>query len=423
MPDSVIADGYEALIGAIYLDGGLNVASTVIKKHWQIHLNSSSPRHDNPKSVLQVWALNRGKVLPTYGMLGSSGVGRNLEYVMEVQVEGCRPFQGKGPSKQAAEMNAAQRMLEKMNIPIDASTSSSPSDSDLDFGGWRQKKILSFLGEKGLHLVIAAMLLRKFPQEPEGALTKRFHSLTSKEMLIEICKANNANQVLRKKYRSESWLATECTAHIGDLYQKQGFDVAQAFISHHWKTHININRMSEPPKHPKTALQEWTMGNGLEKPVYKVVNISGPEHALQFTMKVSVKGFHPVHGKGSSKQTAEKHAAQLFLRINKRIAIPRRASRTGISTLRRPSQARKRKRKMPKDTMSMSPKPQNKMGKYIETSVETLGPHQDSGTPRALWLRPGVPRLALTPRLSTPPRLWLTSRFQGGSILQRQIPR
>ena len=67
-------------------------------------------------------------------------------------------------------------------------------------------------------------------------------------------------------------------------------------------------------KHPKSALQEWTVGNKKRLPEYSLVGRSGPDHNLRFTVKVEVHGIGEAQATATSKQDAETLAAEEFMR-------------------------------------------------------------------------------------------------------------
>jgi ribonuclease III len=71
--------------------------------------------------------------------------------------------------------------------------------------------------------------------------------------------------------------------------------------------------MQEPPRDPKTALQEWVQARGLPLPAYELVATSGPDHAPLFTVSASVAGGDPATATASSKRSAEAKAAAILL--------------------------------------------------------------------------------------------------------------
>ncbi len=112
--ETLLADGCEALIGAIYLDGGFQAAHSFILRHWEDLLHKSVEPPQSPKSILQEWAQGKGRKHPHYKVVQSSGPAHSPHFVVEVHVEGFSPVQGKGSSKREAEANAAQAMLERV---------------------------------------------------------------------------------------------------------------------------------------------------------------------------------------------------------------------------------------------------------------------------------------------------------------------
>lgn len=108
--ETLLADGCEALIGALYLDGGVEAAQPFIHRYWQAYINTSTPPHD-PKSMLQEWVQARGKTHPTYVVVHSCGPSHAPHFVVEARIQGYEPTQGEGSSKQLAEKNAAHKML------------------------------------------------------------------------------------------------------------------------------------------------------------------------------------------------------------------------------------------------------------------------------------------------------------------------
>jgi ribonuclease-3 len=83
--------------------------------------------------------------------------------------------------------------------------------------------------------------------------------------------------------------------------------VAKQFVHSHW--HDLAKELNEPPKDPKTALQEWAQGQGLPLPDYQVADMRGPSHAPQFTVVVRVEGRGEGQAVAASKKAAERAAA------------------------------------------------------------------------------------------------------------------
>ena len=114
--DTILADAIEALLGAIYLDGGFAKADAIVLKLWQSQFAGQPHAVADPKSALQEWAQGRGLALPRYVEISRSGPDHAPRFVTEVRVGGCKPAQGTGPSKRAAEQAAATAMLTREGV-------------------------------------------------------------------------------------------------------------------------------------------------------------------------------------------------------------------------------------------------------------------------------------------------------------------
>ncbi|HUX79838.1 MAG TPA: ribonuclease III [Alphaproteobacteria bacterium] len=178
---------------------------------------------------------------------------------------------------------------------------------------------LEFLGDRVLGLVMATWLFKEFPQEKEGDLAKRFTGLVRKETLVEVAQVIHLDQVMvmkrensiSQKKRMDTLLSDGCEALIGALYLEGGIEAAQSFIYRHWESYLKGDL--EPPRDPKSILQEWAQGRKKTHPHYLVIESSGPAHAPHFIVEVQVEGFAPIQGEGSSKRLAEQDAAQHML--------------------------------------------------------------------------------------------------------------
>ncbi len=107
---NVLADALEALLGALYLDGGLEAARLVVRQAWAPLVEADALPPMSAKSRLQEWTLGRGAGLPEYRLVSSSGPPHAPLFVVAVSALG-REAQGVGDSKRAAEQAAAEAWL------------------------------------------------------------------------------------------------------------------------------------------------------------------------------------------------------------------------------------------------------------------------------------------------------------------------
>ncbi len=169
---------------------------------------------------------------------------------------------------------------------------------------------LEFLGDRVLGLALADILHRRFPDEEEGALAKRFAQLSRREALAQVAHAIDLGPHLRMAgggRDAEGSLADACEAVIAALYLDGGLEAAQSFVAQHWEGMIAADQ--EPPRDPKTALQEWAQARGRPLPKYVVVSREGPDHKPLFTITAIVKDGGSATATGQTKRTAEQAAA------------------------------------------------------------------------------------------------------------------
>ncbi|MBF0310011.1 MAG: ribonuclease III [Magnetococcales bacterium] len=110
---SLLANGVEALLGAVYLDGGLREAEGVVHRilGWAIDNLEGTVLPKDFKSNLQERLQGAGKPLPVYQVVSTAGDPHSREFLVECRVEGEAPKHGKGRSKRAAEQESAREML------------------------------------------------------------------------------------------------------------------------------------------------------------------------------------------------------------------------------------------------------------------------------------------------------------------------
>ena len=183
----------------------------------------------------------------------------------------------------------------------------------------RNNERLEFLGDRVLGLVIADLLMARFPRESEGALTKRHAALVRRETLADVARELELGRWLVFG-RSEidaggaanpAILADALEAVIGALYRDAGLAPVAAFIGQHWQ--VRMRAMQAPPRDAKTTLQEWAQGRGLGLPTYRVVETAGPPHAPRFEVSVALADLPPASASAGSKRAAEQAAAEQLL--------------------------------------------------------------------------------------------------------------
>ena len=113
---SLLANAAEALLGAIYLDGGLKAAEKFIVRHWSALLKASNDKPRDPKSALQEWAQGEGLPTPSYRHDAREGPDHAPLFTATVLIQGHGPVSGSGASKQHAERAAAQKMLAVIGV-------------------------------------------------------------------------------------------------------------------------------------------------------------------------------------------------------------------------------------------------------------------------------------------------------------------
>ncbi|MFA7428782.1 MAG: ribonuclease III [Rhodospirillaceae bacterium] len=111
---AILADVCEALLGALYLDGGLHVAAAFIEAHWPVMMEESLAPPKDAKTALQEWAQSRGLPLPVYETVALQGPDHSPVFTVRVSVQGISPAEASGASKRVAAQAAARTLLEKV---------------------------------------------------------------------------------------------------------------------------------------------------------------------------------------------------------------------------------------------------------------------------------------------------------------------
>jgi ribonuclease-3 len=111
---SITADTLEAVLGAIYLDGGLDPAWAFIAKNWEHLIDKDLSAPKDAKTALQEWAQARNLGLPSYEVVDREGPDHAPTFTVCVTVKGHAPQFGQSNSRRSAEQDAAQKLLTKL---------------------------------------------------------------------------------------------------------------------------------------------------------------------------------------------------------------------------------------------------------------------------------------------------------------------
>ena len=121
---SVLADTCEAVIAALYLDGGLEAARGFVHRCWDPLLQAAEKPPRDPKTALQEWAQGRGRGLPVYETIDVTGPAHKRVFTVSARVEGVEPATASGSSKRAAETAAAADLIARLTAEPAGSRSS-----------------------------------------------------------------------------------------------------------------------------------------------------------------------------------------------------------------------------------------------------------------------------------------------------------
>jgi ribonuclease III len=120
--DTILADACEAVLAALYLDGGPDAARAVYLRYWADEIEAlshsaiGSAAMGNPKSFLQEWAASKRKPIPVYVVIARSGPDHEPVFMVEVKVDGLEPAKADGRSRQEAEKAAASLLLSREGL-------------------------------------------------------------------------------------------------------------------------------------------------------------------------------------------------------------------------------------------------------------------------------------------------------------------
>lgn len=177
---------------------------------------------------------------------------------------------------------------------------------------------LEFIGDSVLNCSIALALYRRYPQIPEGELSRIRANLVNKDTLYRLARRIDLGSAIRLgegELKSggagrPSILADALEAVFGAIFLDGGFDFADAAIGQVYAGEIASIDPSELAKDPKTRLQEWLQARKLPVPDYAVAAVRGEAHLQTFDVVCRIPALGiAAAGSGSSRRAAEQAAA------------------------------------------------------------------------------------------------------------------
>ena len=181
---------------------------------------------------------------------------------------------------------------------------------------------LEFVGDAVLNCVIALALFNRFPQLPEGDLSRIRANLVNRDSLLQRAQdLQLAGQIrlgegeMRSGGTSRPSILSDATeALFGAVFLDGGFEAARVVIEHSYADAIQAVDPTVSGKDPKTRLQEWLQAKGHALPGYSIAAIDGEAHRQSFTVTCRIEALQrETTGRGSSRRAAEQDAARAAL--------------------------------------------------------------------------------------------------------------
>lgn len=177
---------------------------------------------------------------------------------------------------------------------------------------------LEFLGDAVLDFISGELLFRRFPEMPEGDLTRLRAALVRTESLAALAVKCRLGEALRmgkgeEKGGGRERLNNLCggfEAVIGALYLDQGLEVVRAFVTPRLLERLNQVLAESLDKDARSLLQEISQAQFNLTPAYRLVDATGPEHEKEFVFEALIGDRVVGRGVGRSKQAASQAAAQ-----------------------------------------------------------------------------------------------------------------
>jgi ribonuclease III len=175
---------------------------------------------------------------------------------------------------------------------------------------------LEFLGDAVLDFIVGEWVFHRFPEMPEGDLTKLRSFLVRNERLADFARRLDLGSALRLGrgekssggHQRDSLLGSTFEALIGAMYLDADLEKVRQFMRPllEWLVPTALDELHDP----KSSLQERSQALRLGTPHYRVIGISGPDHARTYEVEVLIRDEVMGRGIGSSKSAAQHEAAR-----------------------------------------------------------------------------------------------------------------
>ncbi|MDP1716378.1 MAG: ribonuclease III [Anaerolineales bacterium] len=225
------------------------------------------------------------------------------------------------PNSPKREMEPASSLNERLglsfsNVSLLTRALTHRSYANEQFEGVEDNERLEFLGDAVLDFIVGEWAYNRFPEMPEGDLTKIRSSLVRNERLAEFSRRLELGFALRLGrgekssggHLRDNLLGSAFEALIGALYLDSGLEAVKRFMQPllEWMSPSILDELHDP----KSQLQEITQSLKLGTPHYRVINTSGPDHARMYEVEVEIASEVKGRGTGSSKSAAEHAGAK-----------------------------------------------------------------------------------------------------------------
>lgn len=192
------------------------------------------------------------------------------------------------------------------------------ASSEIKQGVYDSNERLEFLGDAIVSSATADFLYKKFPFKDEGFLTKMRAKIVSRESLNKVSIKFGLHELLEFQLHhnniAKSMNGDALEAFIGALYLDRGFNISKEFVIEKIiKLHLDIDELENVDNDFKSRIVEWSQKNR-KTVIYNVVGEHGKGFDKYYEVELIVDGESKTLGKGKNKKTAEKAAAEAFLK-------------------------------------------------------------------------------------------------------------